>query len=230
MCGYWALMRRYCCIIGVCPASSLLAKALLSFCFTARIPIPARSRDCPRWTPSPADRVARMLPAQRCRTALMTENDAVARLTAEYSAKARVYHRIWAPVLASMALPLIRRLPLTRAAQVLDLGTGSGILVPALRAAAPDAWLLGVDRAEGMLHLARRVVPCAAMDAQRLALRSQSFDVVLLAYVLFHCPEPLAALREVHRVLRDAGTIGVVNWGSAVMPGAEIWTEELDAA
>src|SRR5262245_17258636 len=161
---------------------------------------------------------------------MRTEVAAVARLTAEYSAKARVYHRIWAPVLASMAMPLIRRLPLARAARVLDVGTGSGILVPALRGAAPDAWLLGVDRAEGMLQLARRMLPCASMDAQRLALRSQSFDVALLAYVLFHCPEPMAALREVHRVLRDSGTIGIVNWGSATMPGAAIWTEELDAA
>jgi SAM-dependent methyltransferase len=128
-----------------------------------------------------------------------------------------------------MALPLIRRLPLAAAGRVLDVGTGSGILVPPLRAAAPDAWLLGVDRAEGMLHLARRMLPCAAMDTQRLALRSQSFDVVLLASVLFHCPEPLAALREVHRVLREEGAIGVVNWGSAAMPGTAIWTEELDA-
>jgi SAM-dependent methyltransferase len=159
-----------------------------------------------------------------------TDAAAVERLTAEYSAKARVYHRVWAPVLASMAMPLLRRLPLSRAARVLDVGTGSGILVPALRAAAPHAWLLGVDRAEGMLHLSRRVLACASMDVQQLALRSQSFDAALLAYVLFHCPEPVTALREVHRVLRGSGTIGVVTWGSvAVMPGTAIWAEELDA-
>ena len=159
-----------------------------------------------------------------------TDDAAVQRLSAEYSAKARVYHRLWAPVLASMAMPLLRRLPLADAARVLDVGTGSGILVPALRIAAPSAWLLGVDRAAGMLRLARRVVTCAAMDAQRLALRSSSFDAALLAYVLFHCPQPIVALREVHRVLRGRGTIGVVTWGSvAAMPGMAVWAEELDA-
>ncbi|HSW21848.1 MAG TPA: class I SAM-dependent methyltransferase, partial [Burkholderiaceae bacterium] len=161
----------------------------------------------------------------------MTPDDAaVERLSAEYSAKARVYHRVSAPVLASMAMPLLRRLPLAQATRVLDVGTGSGILIPALRAAAPDAWLLGVDRAEGMLQLSRRVVTCASMDVQQLALRSSSFDVAVLAYVLFHCPDPIAALREVHRVLRDDGTIGVVTWGSvAVVPGTSTWTQELDA-
>jgi ubiquinone/menaquinone biosynthesis C-methylase UbiE len=156
---------------------------------------------------------------------------AVERLIARYSARARVYHRLWAPVLATMAVPLLRRLPLAQAACVLDVGTGSGVLAPALRAAAPQAWLLGIDRSEGMLQLARRELSCASMDAQRLALRSQSFDVALLAYVLFHCPEPLAVLREVHRVLRGRGAIGVVTWGSTiVMPGLTIWAEELDAA
>jgi SAM-dependent methyltransferase len=81
-----------------------------------------------------------------------------------------------------------------------------------------------------MLQVARRVVACASMDAQQLALRAQSFDVALLAYVLFLCPEPIAALREVHRVLRAPGAIGVVTWGpGAVVPGSATWTEELDA-
>ncbi|HET7527511.1 MAG TPA: class I SAM-dependent methyltransferase [Burkholderiaceae bacterium] len=161
---------------------------------------------------------------------MSTDDAAVERLSADYSARARVYHRAWAPVLASMAMPLLKRLPLAQATRVLDVGTGSGILAPALRAAAPHAWLLGIDRAEGMLQLARRELTCASMDAQRLALRARSFDVVLLAYVLFHCPDPVVALGEVRRVLRGSGTIGVVHWGAnAAMPGTAIWAEELDA-
>ena len=83
-----------------------------------------------------------------------------------------------------------------------------------------------------MLRIARRSSnhPLAAMDAQQLALRSEIFDVAVLAFMLFHLPDPLAGLREVHRVLRAAGVAGIVTWGEDPgVPGLEIWREDLDA-
>ncbi len=154
-------------------------------------------------------------------------------LAAEYSAKASAYAAHWAPVIGPMALPLLKRLPLAEAACILDLGTGTGALVPALRAAAPGARIVGVDRSEGMLRIAGRIegLACAVMDAQQLALRSQAFDVALLAFVLFHFPRPEQALLEVRRVLRPGGAVGVVTWGDDPgVPGLEVWAEALDRA
>ncbi len=90
---------------------------------------------------------------------------------------------------------------------------------------------MGADRSEGMLRIAKRAGrrPLAVMDAERLAFGAESFDVAVLAFVLFHVPDPTAALREIHRVLRAGGTAGIVTWGeNPAAPWVAIWNEVLD--
>jgi SAM-dependent methyltransferase len=89
--------------------------------------------------------------------------------------------------------------------------------------------VVGADRSEGMLGRADATFPRALADAARLPFWSASFDVVVLAFVLFHIPEPAAALAEVRRVLRTGGTVGLTTWGSEeTVPARAIWTDELD--
>jgi ubiquinone/menaquinone biosynthesis C-methylase UbiE len=157
--------------------------------------------------------------------------DPSAALAAEYSAKADAYVEHWLPVIGPMALPLLDRLPLATARHVLDVGTGTGALLPHLAARAPAARIIGIDPALGMLHVAWRHGHrgLIGMDAQWLALRSDAFDVATLAFMLFHVPDPLAALHEVRRVMRSGGVAGIVTWGrDEGMPGLKIWKEELD--
>jgi ubiquinone/menaquinone biosynthesis C-methylase UbiE len=155
-----------------------------------------------------------------------------ARLAREYSDKAAVYAHRWAPVLRPMSMSLVERLRIAMAHLVIDVGAGTGSLLPALASAAPHARIVGVDPAEGMLRVAKRAwpQPLVAMDAQHLAFRSGIADAAILSFVLFHIPEPIVALREIRRVLRPRGIVGTVTWGAdSSTPGLGIWTEELDA-
>ena len=152
-------------------------------------------------------------------------------LAREYSAKADAYERHWAPVIGPMAAPLFEALPLRAANWIVDVGAGTGWHLDALACAAPRARILAIDHATGMLHLARRRAQgrVAAMDAQLLALRSSAIDVATLIFMVFHLPDTSAGLREVRRILRPGGSIGVATWGASQRVDVPVWTEELNA-
>ena len=149
-----------------------------------------------------------------------------------YSAAAGEYAELWAPVLHPTSERLIAGMELAGASTVLDLGAGTGAMLPALRSAAPKACVIGVDRAMGMLREARAreaSALLAAMDLVQLGIRDSVADVALMVFVLFLIPNPAAALAEVRRVLRP-GIMGCTTWGQGYeLPGAAIWTQELDA-
>jgi ubiquinone/menaquinone biosynthesis C-methylase UbiE len=115
--------------------------------------------------------------------------------------------------------------------RVIDLGTGAGTHLPEIRRLARGACVVGVDRAPGMLELARQQgVPLAQMDGVELGFRDSSVDVVVMAFVLFHLDDPVVALREARRVLRPGGVVGTVTWAEdPEIEASRVWETELDA-
>ncbi len=89
--------------------------------------------------------------------------------------------------------------------RVLDIGCGTGRLLRTMGARWPAAQLTGVDAAEGMVEVARRLMPTATFYtgvAEALPLPDASADLVLGTLSFHHWHDRAAGVREVGRVLR----------------------------
>lgn len=173
------------------------------------------------------DRLARVEPADEAPNGTRGPGFLVAR---HYSSEAEAYRDLWAPVLVRLSGWLIDELPLLEARRVLDLGCGAGTLLPRLSEASPEAMVVGLDRTEAMVALGPRQFPLLVGDAVHLPFADGSFDAVVMAFMLFHLPQPSAALAEARRVLRPGGWIGLLTWGKERDSQAStLWVEELDA-
>ncbi len=96
----------------------------------------------------------------------------------------------------------------------LDAGCGAGMA--AEFAARRGAEVAGVDAAEAMLAIARSRVPAGDFrqgDLEDLPFADESFDVVTGFNSLQYAGNPVAALREVGRVVRRGGSVVVMTFG-----------------
>jgi ubiquinone/menaquinone biosynthesis C-methylase UbiE len=93
-------------------------------------------------------------------------------------------------------------------ASVLDVGCGTGKLLRQARTCWPEAQLIGVDPANGMLEMAKRLTPNATFFpgmAEALPLQDASVDLALSTISFHHWQDQAAGIREIARVLRPGG-------------------------
>jgi SAM-dependent methyltransferase len=96
---------------------------------------------------------------------------------------------------------------------VADVGCGNGAYVAELARRGHTGPVLGLDLSAGMLRAARRRVPGARLavaDAAALPVRDDAADLTLAMHMLYHVPEPLAAVRELRRITHPGGQVLVV--------------------
>ena len=98
----------------------------------------------------------------------------------------------------------------------LDLGTGPAQIPIFLAQSCPRIRITGIDLSVNMLALGEQHVTEAELadrialecvDAKDLPYSDQSFDGVVSNSIIHHLPDPMAAVREISRVIRPGGLI-----------------------
>ncbi len=135
---------------------------------------------------------------------------------------------------------------------VLDLGCGTGYFTPQLQSKFPQALVVGVDIAEGMLQFAREkwgqshlmarslnldeshslngsdpIFACA--DAEQLPFADQSVDIIYSNFALQWCANLSHLFAELQRVLKPDGRIIFTTLGPATLHELKSAWEQVDA-
>lgn len=109
---------------------------------------------------------------------------------------------------------ILEALDLRPGDHMLDIGCGGGLLLK--DALATGAGATGVDHSEEMVRLAgKRALGAEVLlgSAEQLPFRDATFSAVAMSIVFFFLSDPVAALRECHRVLEKSGRLAIYTTG-----------------
>ena len=133
------------------------------------------------------------------------------------------YERYWQAQLAPSRECLLALADLRPGERVVDVACGTGLVTfAAAEAVGPEGSVMAVDISEAMVSAVTdeavrrglRNVTAARMDAEDIRVPGGACDVVLCALGLMYVPDPLAALKEFHRVLAPGGRMVAAVWGA----------------
>ena len=150
-----------------------------------------------------------------------------------YDRYATAYRDWWGPVIAPSAVRLLDSVGLLpgdpRRFDLLDVGTGTGVLALGALSRWPAAEVTGVDPSSRMLELAAAAADRLGEQAagrlrllqgtfDNLPVPSGSMDAAISSFVIQLIPSRAAGLREIRRVLRPGGRFACLTWQAESNP------------
>jgi ubiquinone/menaquinone biosynthesis C-methylase UbiE len=132
------------------------------------------------------------------------------------------YEDFWARQIAPAQEKLLEMAALRAGEDVVDIACGTGLVtMRAAEAVGAGGSVTAADLSDQMVLRAREEASArgihnatfARMDAERLELEDGCCDAALCSLGLMYVPDPAAALRGMHRVLRAGGRAVAAVWG-----------------
>lgn len=157
--------------------------------------------------------------------------------TSDFTAIKRYQQQAWASgdysMIATTLVPiselLCKTVNLQAGQRVLDVATGSGNT--ALAAARYGCDVIGIDFVSALLEQGQEQADTERLsvtfqegDAEQIPFADASFDIVLSTFGVMFVPNQEQAARELLRVCRGGGKIGLANWTQDSYSGQLCWT------
>lgn len=115
-----------------------------------------------------------------------------------------------------IVLPVLTKMGIAAADNVLDVGCGSGWLSRRLANLAPEGRVVGMDISDEMIRVARRTsaehenILYVHGEVAEIPWEANFFHHAISVESAYYWPEPATGMREIFRVLRPAGTAWIL--------------------
>ena len=144
-----------------------------------------------------------------------------------YSKLSPIYDVVFGAVLHPGRIAAVKQMGDAAGTRVLEVGVGTGIGVGLY----PRSFhVTGIDLCSRMLERARQRIArdglqhitLKKMDAARLEMDANSFDIVYAPYIVSVVPDPVQVAREMRRVCRPGGRVVILNHFKSHSPIAAV--------
>jgi ubiquinone/menaquinone biosynthesis C-methylase UbiE len=136
-----------------------------------------------------------------------------------FNEKAEIWDQKFAEKDRSKLEAIVARMDMRNNPMLLDIGTGTGVLLPYLLPNLGDGSITAIDLAEKMLGKSReklkdKRISYVQADIMNAPFNEGTFDAVICYSVFPHFNDKKAALGEIHRILVDGGCLYVAHSSS----------------